>query len=517
MHRVGVLGGLALMALVACASGDGTQVGRADAAMPTSGGVCADLAKIALANTAITTAETVAAGAFRPPQAAGPGPAMAYGGLPEFCRVAGSIKPTADSDIRFEVWMPIQGWNGKFLGAGNGGASGAIVHASLAQGLARGYAVASTDTGHQGGPADYSFAVGHPEKLTDNAWRAVREMTMKGKAIVKAYYSAGPRLSYWNACSTGGRQGLKEAQRFPEDYDGIIAGAPARAFPQLQGFSVLVQQAMTDPVNGLPAAKLSMLKEAAINACDAADGVTDRVVNEPAKCRFDPAVVQCTAGDAPTCLTATQVTAARRLYDGVRDPKDGSLIFSGSNPGGEPAWAGLGSGFSIGESYFRDVVHGGDKNWTLAKYDMAADFALARKVDPTMDASTPDIGAFTRRGGKLILWHGLTDGLIPSQSTVDYYASLAKKDAKATAGSVRMFLMPGVDHCRGGEGPSDADYLTALEQWVEHGKAPETLVASKPLPGGAKRTRPLCAYPNVAKYSGTGSTDDAANFACVAP
>jgi feruloyl esterase len=201
----------------------------------------------------------------------------------------------------------------------------------------------------------------------------------------------------------------------------------------------------------------------------------------------------------------------------VRDPKDGSLVFRGSNPAGEPAWAGLGSGFAIGESYFRDVAHGGDKTWTLAKYNMAADFALARKADPAMDASTPDIGVFTRRGGKLILWHGQTDGLIPTQSTIDYYASLAKKDAKATANSVRMFLMPGVDHCRGGEGPSDADFLTAMEQWVEQGKAPETLVASKTLPGGAKRTRPLCVFPKVAKYSGSGSTDDAANFACVAP
>jgi feruloyl esterase len=517
MHRASVLGGLALLGLAACALGDEAQVHRADAAMPTSGGACADLAKVALVNTSITTAEVVAAGAFKQPQAAGPGPAGSYAGLPEFCRIAGSLKPTADSDIGFEVWMPAQGWNGKFLGAGNGGASGAIVYGSLAQGLARGYAVASTDTGHQGGAADYSFAVGHPEKLTDNAWRAVHEMTVQGKAIVKVYYSAGPKLSYWNACSTGGRQGLKEAQRFPEDYDGIIAGAPARAFPELQGFSVLVQQAMTDPANGLPAAKLSVLKEAAIKACDAADGVTDRVINEPAKCKFDPAVAQCTSGDGPTCLTATQVAAARRLYDGVRNPKDGSLVFRGSNPAGEPAWAGLGSGFSIGESYFRDVVHGGDKSWTLAKYDMPADFALARKVDPTMDASTPDIGAFTRRGGKLILWHGQTDGLIPTQSTIDYYASLAKKDSMATASSVRMFLMPGVDHCRGGEGPSDADYLTAMEQWVEQGKPPETLVASKTLPGGAKRTKPLCAYPKVAKYSGSGSTDDAANFACAAP
>jgi feruloyl esterase len=503
--------GLALMGLGACASGD-EAVQSANAPMPTSGGMCADLARLALPDTTITRAEVAGAGA-----GAGTTPGVDASRLPAFCRVAATLKPTADSDIRIEVWMPAQGWNGKFLGTGNGGASGAIGYAALADGISRGYAVAATDTGHQGGGADYSFAVGHPEKLADNAWRAVHEMTVKGKAIANAYYSAGPKLSYWNACSTGGRQGLKEAQRFPEDYDGIVAGAPARAWPELPGISLLIQQVVSDP-SGLPPAKLSVLKEAAIRACDAADGVTDRVVNDPRACGFDPATIMCKTGDAADCLTTSQVDAARTLYVGLRNPKDNSLIFAGTFPGSEPAWAALGGGFRIGGNYFRDVVHGGDASWGPAKFDVAADVALARKLDAgAMDASNPDIGAFTRRGGKLILYHGLTDGLIPAQSTIDYHASLVKKDAKATAASVRMFLMPGVDHCRGGEGASDADFLAALEQWVERGRSPEVLVAARSLPSGAIRTRPLCAYPKVARYSGSGATDAATSFACVSP
>jgi feruloyl esterase len=501
-----------MVILSACAS-DESPVRAAAADMPTQGGSCADLANLALPNVTITRTEEAGGGKAQTP----PLKPVNMAAAPAFCRVQAALKPSADSDIRIEVWLPAKGWNGKFLGTGNGGAAGAISYPPLADGVTRGYAVAATDTGHDGGPADYSFAVGHPEKLTDNAWRAVHEMTVTGKALVKAYYSAGPRLSYWNACSTGGRQGLKEAQRFPADYDGIIAGAPARAWPELPALSVMIAQLMNDKVNGLPTAKLFMLKEAAIKACDAADGVTDRVVNDQNACRFDPATIQCKAGDAADCLTAPQAAAARKLYDGLRNPAGNSLIFHGTNPGSEPAWASLGGAFNIGGGYFRDVVHGGDKNWFVDNFDPATDMPLARKVDPQMDASSPDIAAFTRRGGKLILYHGTTDGLIPTQSTIDYYASLLAKNRKATEASARFFLMPGMDHCRGGEGAGNADYLGALEQWVEHGQAPQTITASKPLTGGAQRTRPLCAYPKVAKYSGSGSTDDAANFSCVAP
>lgn len=519
--RVGAFNGLILAGLAACAPQSEAPVIET-AAMPTSGGSCEDLAKLSLPNAAITTAEAAGAGVGALPappagaQPAGP-PQLDISKLPAFCRVAASLMPSADSDIRIEVWMPAQEWNGKFLGTGNGGASGSIGYAALADGLRRGYATAATDTGHRGGAADYSFALGHPEKVTDNAWRAVHEMTVTAKALVKGYYAAAPKLSYWSSCSTGGRQGLKEAQRFPEDYDGIVAGAPAYAWPGLQTWSMLLQQAMTDKAKGLPPAKLSVLKEAAIKACDAADGIADRIVNEPDKCSFDPAVTQCKSADGKDCLTKSEVEAARRLYAGVVNPQDPSMNFPSSNPGSETGWAALGGAMKIGESYFRDVVHG-DPNWTAAKFDLPADMALARKVDAgEMDASSPDIAAFQARGGKLILYHGLTDGLIPSGSTVNYYRSLEAKDAAGTAANVRMFLMPGVDHCRGGEGPSSADFLGALEQWVEQGTAPEMVTASGNLPGGEIRTRPLCAYPNVAKYSGSGSTDEAANFSCAAP
>jgi feruloyl esterase len=494
--------------VAACASQDAPP-----AQMPIAGGSCTDLAKLALPNVTITKAELAGAGL-----GAGTTPGVDASKLASFCRVAATLKPTTDSDIRIEVWLPAQNWNGKFLGTGNGGAAGSIGYPPLADGITRGYAVAATDTGHQGGGADYSFAIGHPEKLADNAWRAVHEMTVTGKALTKAYYSASPKLSYWNACSTGGRQGLKEAQRFPTDYDAIIAGAPARAWPGLPALSIMMQNELTDP-NGLPVSKLSALKEAAIKACDANDGVTDRVVNEPGKCKFDPAVTLCKSGDAADCLTSAQVASARRIYAGLRDPKTGDVIFPGMNPGSEPAWAGLAGAFKIGESYFRDVVHG-DPSWKAAQFNAATDVPLAAKLDAgAMDASQPDLSAFFRRGGKLILYHGTTDGLIPTQSTIDLDSSFyrTKQMPSVIDASVKFFLIPGMDHCRGGEGASNADFLGAMEHWVEHGQVPSTIIASKSLPGGAARTRPLCNFPGVAKYSGSGSTDDAANFSCIAP
>jgi feruloyl esterase len=386
----------------------------------------------------------------------------------------------------------------------------------MAEPLRRGYAVAGSDTGHEGGGADVSFAVGHPEKLVDFAWRAAHEMTVKSKTVIAAHYSAPPRRSYWTGCSAGGRQGLKEAQRFPDDFDGIVAAAPATTWVPLMAHAAKVQQLVTNPTAGLAGAQLALLKGAAIAACDARDGVTDRVVEDPSRCTFDPGTLACTPASTAACLTPAQVDAARAIYAGVVHPRTSEKIFPGPAPGGELQWGAFAPGiFPIGVNYWRDLVMR-DAAWTPAKLDLDKDLALARSLDTAgLDASDPNLSAFAARGGKLLLWHGWTDGLIPAQSTIDYYEKVsAAIGAGPAQDSVRLFMVPGVDHCAGGEGTFQIDTLAAIDAWVESGKAPEQLVASRPLAKGASRTRPLCAFPLVARYRGQGSTDQASNFAC---
>jgi feruloyl esterase len=468
----------------------------------------------------ITAAAPVPAGGFVPEAPSPPYvPPSLYQGLPAFCRVEARVAPTPDSAIGIEVWLPADGWNGKLMGTGNGGAQGAIFHWSMAAPLARGYAVANTDTGHVGDGADWSFAVGHPEKLVDYAWRAVHEMTVKAKAVVEAHYGTPPRLSYWSGCSSGGRQGLMEALRFPQDYDGILAGAPANAWVPLMAHTLLVQRSLTDPAGPIPPEKLPVIREAAIAACDAADGVADRVVADPRQCRFDPGSLRCAGGDGPACLTAAQVESARRIYRGAANPRTGEAIFPGPEPTSELEWAAFVPGaFPIGANYFRDLVLG-DPAWDPRSFDFDRDVERAREVEGGLiDATDPDLGAFARRGGRLLLWHGWSDGLIPARSTVDYYgAVVAKLGGEAARAHVRLFMAPGVAHCWGGEGPYVIDALSALERWVEQGEAPERILATRPLEGGGTRSRPLCPWPQVARYRGSGSSDDAASFACAAP
>jgi feruloyl esterase len=496
------------------------QLAQNQASASTASRSCAELARIALPNATITT-ETVAAGAFKAPAPAFPGLAADFTKLPEFCRVTGSIKPSADSDIRFEVWLPTN-WNGKFLQTGNGGAAGSIVHTSLAVPLARGYAVANTDTGHQGAGGDFAWAVGHPEKLTDYAYRAVHELTVVGKAVTTARYGKAPARSYWDGCSTGGRQGLKEAQRFPDDYDAIVAGAPANNWSALMASSILTQRNLTG-AGALGIDKLGLLKDAAIAACDARDGVADRVIDRPAACSFDPAALQCSAGQAGKCLSASEVAAARRIYSGVVS-KAGTVMLPGTGPGSEPLWGAYASpGFSIGTNYFRNVV-ATDQNWDPAAFDVDADLARMEAQDAgTAKATDPDLGPYLARGGKLLIYHGTTDGLIPYGNSVNYYSSVVNRlGADRTRDSVALYLVPGMDHCAGGEGAFAVDWLGALERWDATGKPPATIPGLHPPgPPGATAgtkpfTRPICAYPQVPRYKGAGDNADAANWVCVA-
>ena len=510
------------MTLAALAVGMSLRAGAADAPA-----ACESLRSTAIAHTRIDVAETVTAGAFKSPAPDFPFPAD-YSKLPAFCRVAGSIQPSADSDIRFELWLPASGWNGRFMQTGNGGAAGSIVYSSLVEPLARGYAVANTDTGHQGGMGDFAWAAGHPERLTDYAHRAVHELTVAGKALASAYYGRAPAKAYWYGCSTGGRQGLKEAQRYPEDYDAIVAGAPANNWSPLMALSILTQKNLSGP-DALGVDKLALLKEAAIAACDAQDGVADRVIGAPRQCRFDPASLACRAGETRQCLSATEVAAAQRIYRGVVDGK-GRTRIPGTGPGSEPAWSAYATPqFAIGSNYFRNVI-AHDANWDAHGFDVDRDLARAEQADAgAAVAMDPDLGPFFAHGGKLILYHGTTDGLIPYGNSVGYYQSVVKKlGAKRTAAGMRFYLVPGMDHCSAGEGAYDIDWLGAMEGWAEQGRAPGTLAArhpaeappnpmGPPAPKGQAFTRPLCVYPQLAHYTGKGDPADAARFVCAAP
>ena len=489
--------------------------GTPAAAQPTA---CEKIAALALPNTRITRAERVPAGTFTAP-APPPIPVRVdYSRLPAFCRVAATISPTPDSAIKMEIWMPTEAWNGKFVGVGNGGFSGEIWYFAMVGPLSRGYAVASTDTGHEGDQADASFAVGHPEKLVDFGWRAVHEMTVKSKAIIAQHYGTTARRSYWVGCSSGGRQGLKEAQRFPADYDAISAGAPANNWIPLMAYGATVQRLLTDPRSGLQPPALTLLKEAAIAACDARDGVTDRVVEDPRRCQFDPGTLQCRTGSATNCLTPEQVETARTIYAGVVNPRTRETVMPGPAAGGEPDWfAYTPKAFPIAANYWRDQVMA-NPNWSVASFDADADVARARALDRAeLTTTTADLRPFFARGGKLLLWHGWTDGLIPAQSTIDYYQSVLRTSGPDANASMRLFMLPGVDHCAGGEGTFMMDEIGVLDAWVENKQPPDRIVARRPLQGGALRTRPLCPYPQVAHYRGQASTDDERNFECRAP
>ncbi len=480
---------------------------------------CASLGSLSLPEARITSAQSVAAGDFTPPP--GAGPTQPIHNLPAFCRVAVTLAPSNDSDIKIEVWMPASGWNGKFQAVGNGGWSGAIGYSALASAITRGYASASTDTGHTGGSAE--FALGHPEKLIDFAYRSEHEMTVKAKALVAAFYGSGPKLSYWNGCSSGGKQGLKEAQKYPEDYNGVIAGAPANNWVALLSSDMMSSVALLkDPASRIPPPKLQLLHKAAVEACDALDGIKDGLIDDPTKCHFDPAVLLCKGPETESCLTAAQVEAAKKLYGPFANPRTHKEIYPGLEPGSELGWMAFAGPqpFPIANDYFRYVIHK-NPDWDFRTFDAGRDVALAGKLDHgnVLKAVDPDLKKFVSHGGKLILYHGWSDNLIAPLNSVNYFNSVVSKlgGLEKTEESVRLFMAPGMGHCSGGEGPSTFDMVTPLEQWVEQGKAPERVVASHKTGSQVDRTRPWCPYPQVAKYKGAGSTDDAANFVCAQP
>lgn len=485
---------------------------------------CDELARLALPATRITLAQVVPAGGFRVPAATlrlVPHPrrlVQDVESLPAFCRVVAETTPTTDSDIRIEVWMPVAGWNGTLVGVGNGSLTGSIRYDELGPALRAGYAVASTNRGHDGGRHDASFGLGHPEKVIDFGYRAAHEMTVKARALVVAFYGRPAGRAYWDGCSAGGGQGLMEAQRFPMDYDGIVAGAPGNYTTHLMaGHAWTAQATHATPARYIEADGFALIHKAALDACDALDGLRDGLIEDPLRCRFDPAVLLCRDGGRPGCLTQPQVEAAREIYAGPKNPRTGQQIFPGLEPGSEMQWgAEAGTPAApIAASFFRYLVFR-DTAWDLSRLDFDRDIELADSLlAGVLNATDPNLTPFISHGGKLLLYHGWSDGVIAPQNTVDYYDDVVKIVGRQRAlDAVRLFMVPGMQHCGGGDGPNRFDALRALDRWVTTGQAPDRIVASHVSGSKVDRTRPLCPYPAVARYTGRGSIDDAANFVC---
>jgi feruloyl esterase len=520
---------------------------------------CENLKAVSLSNTTIMTSEFVSESRLQPGERGGPGrgargaaptqPPVARGQaqgearggrgrgggggeagtrgrgrgaggsdiVPAHCRVVAVLRPSNDSEINMELWLPPAGvWNGKFQVVGNGAWGGSIqgLDSTMPEALRLGYATAGHDTGHRGGGG---FALGHPEKVIDFAYRAVHEVTAKSKTLIKAFYDQGPRLSYFNGCSGGGRQALMSAQRYPEDFDGILAGAPANPHISLHAGDMARVADMFKDAEGFISQekKENVLGRAVMNACDALDGLKDNLISNPMACKFDPSVLLCKAGDRPDCLTAKQVETAKRNYAPTRT-SNGTLVFPGMSFGVEARPSHMTGGTGPGAlqlDTFRYIAHQ-DRNWDWRNFDIDTDPELARKNAGFIDAIDPDLTRFKEHGGKLLMYHGWADPAIAPESSVNYYSSVIAKMGTGQDSWLRLFMVPNMGHCGRGEGPTDADWLDALDNWRDRGKPLQSVLGSGVNSSGRSMTRPLCPYPQLAVYQGRGDVNNAANFVC---
>jgi feruloyl esterase len=505
---------------------------------------CADLSKLAVAQAEIVQAAVVEAGALDLHE---DHPSAIYKYLPAFCRVVAIAEPSADSNIRIEVWLPLTRWNGKFFGVGNGGFAGSIGYTGLAGAVLTGAAGGGTDTGHTGGAGDAAWALGHPEKIVDFGWRGVHVMTELSKAVVHAFYSASAQHSYFSSCSDGGREALMEAQRFPADYDGILAGAPAYNWTSLVSHSALLAKELDSSAESyLPARKIPAISAAVLKACQKDE--PGAFLADPQACHFSPDTMICNGAETDTCLTPAQAASLKAIYASA-SLKDGTFMYHGQLPGGElggGGWSvwitgavrGASADAGLSQGYFRDMVYSNPK-WDPMSFDLDRELKAAEAASAAaLDAVNPDLSAFKARGGKLILYHGWNDAAISPLATVDYVKGVQQKmGAHQTQEFVRLYLVPGMQHCAGGPGPADfgqwgpgvnpllnnaAHNVTiALEDWVEKGTAPEQIIGrGNGDPSGAGKgdafTQPICAWPKAAVYKGSGDRKDAASYACVA-
>ncbi|HEY4355262.1 MAG TPA: tannase/feruloyl esterase family alpha/beta hydrolase [Acidobacteriaceae bacterium] len=508
---VSVMSGLALFCL--CVSAHAAETTK-----------CEALAKLSLPGATIDKARFVEAGAFVLPPGSIDTHAQAtlsvlphsYASLPSFCRLEATLRPTSESDIKVEVWMPESGWNNKFNVVGNGGWAGSIRYADMAVSMYAGYATASTDTGHQGNSGVFGF--GHPEKLTDYSYRAIHEMTVFAKAVVNSYYGGVPKKSYFSGCSLGGHQGLTEAAMYPQDFDGIVSGAPSLNWSRLNASRVYINRYVNRSADSsLSPDKDALIHEAVLRACDNLDGVKDGVLEDPRKCHFDPKVLECKAGGSG-CLTPAQVQSAAALYSPVISPKTGKQLYPPfMQPGSEKGWTGVAGPKPM--PYAREALAYlvyKDPKWDGQNFSSPADVddALARSTGLT-DFDYPTLKPYFDHGGKLLIYHGWSDTTISPIGTVDYFQSISQRLGKSVVGkSIQLYMVPGMEHCGEGEGVNSFDKIGAMEQWMTTGHAPASILASRMENGKVERTRPLCPYGQIAKYKGSGDSNDATNFVC---
>jgi feruloyl esterase len=537
----------------------------ADATTP-----CADLESLVLSNNTTITSATAPQLPFTTPGTPLAYPAGATVSTPAFCRVVAVAEPTSDSVINIEVWLPTVGWNGRFKGVGGGGTRGGIAYGAMADAISQGYATASTDGGNLSNGLDGSFALGHPEKIVDWASRAIHVMTVAGKAVTEAFYGESPQYSYFDGCSTGGHEGMTEIQRFPDEYDGVLAGAPGSNATHLHTAHIWTWDATNlDPASFIPVAMLPMITTASIAACDALDGVTDGLISDPRRCHFDPSVLLCNGAAGPNCLTKPQVEAVQKIYAGTQNPGTGALIYPGYEPGGEFGWSPLVVGLidepgQAAVPAFIDIIRifayqNPNYDWRTFDFDHDMSF-VDSTIGPIVDDQELDMRPYSRRGGKLILYHGWADQYVSPQDDVNHYERIAacangtcaatNDDGVTVFGPpenslspqsysnvqkfARLFLAPGMQHCSGGPGPNsfgnvilsgiprdpNHDAFAALVRWVEEGVPPKRIIATKYVNDdptqGVVMTRPLCPYPAEAVYRGQGDSNDARSFLCQA-
>lgn len=509
----------------------------AGAARPCS---AASLAELRLEGARVVSVTPVPAGGFTPEGSPRPIP-----GLPAFCRVQGVATPTPASRIHFELWLPAAGWNEKLVVTGNGGYSPAIGYGDMAMALRAGYAALGGDTGHQtANPNDLSFGVGNPDAIIDWGSRSIHAITGPGKAILAALQGRAARLAYFVGCSTGGHQAYAEMQRYPDDFDGVIAGAPGNDRVRLNaGFlwQFLANRERGSPELILPPGKLPLVTAAVVRACDADDGVRDGVVDEPRTCAFDPSTLRCAAGEAADCLTDRQLAALSRMHAGARNPRTGVQVYPGWPKSSEALTVSATGAPLVGWHQYWGTAEPAradfwrlwvfeDPRWDPWGFDFDRDLATAdARVGTLVDQVSPDLAAFRTRGGKAIVYQGWQDPVVNALGTIEYYDSVRARQGsqEATDEFFRLFMVPGMGHCSGGPGATsfgnagpppvvdpEHDLLSALDRWVEQGIAPDRIIASRVENGATVRTRLLCTYPRRAVYRGAGSTDEAESFVC---
>lgn len=490
---------------------------------------CAELAHQVLPNATFTTVEVVEAGKWQPPQnqlsriMSAPGMNVAGHATqapnPAFCRMAMTLHPSADSQIRTEVWLPLKGWNGKLLGVGNFGWAGSLMYYGMATGVGEGYAVASTDTGHDSSTPEGQggrFTLGHPEKLIDYAYRADHLMTTTAKALIEAFYKKPASHAYWIGCSLGGLEGLIEAKRYPEDYDGIVAGAPPNPIVNFNAEQLWAGwMSYHNPALRVSRDKFRLLNTAVMNACASPVGKKQGFLDEPDKCTFTPDQLLCKGNDTSSCLTANEVQASNNIYQGPVNPQTHEVIFPGPAKGSEDGFSADGKAFPVALDLFKYAAFQNPNwDWTTLKWDTDIEEAT-RKVGPLLHVDD-NLTPFFQHGGRLLMYIGWNDGHNPEQ-LAGYYQSLQHNAGPEYQNDVKLITIPGMGHCYGGAGCDTFSKLGAIDNWVSNKQAPETIVASRVSNGKVVRTRPLCAWPKVARYDGHGNMDDASSFTCITP